>query len=96
MGGEKKNKVETGRQCCYSSPGKRGKVAGMKFVAVEVREDHLKRELHNPVFYWEGSEAGGGVKDDTQVSGQLNRRWWPFLGRETDSGGGKSQGQLLT
>lgn len=27
------------------------------------------RELHNPVFYWEGSEAGGGVKDDTQVSG---------------------------
>ena len=69
MGGEKKNKVETGRRCRYGSPGKRGKVAGVKFVAVEVREDELKRELHNPVFYWEGSEAGGGVKDDTQVSG---------------------------
>lgn len=41
----------------------------MKFVAVEVREDELKRELHNPVFYWEESETGGGVKDDTQVLG---------------------------
>ena len=50
MGGEKKNKVETGRRCRYGSPGKRGKVAGVKFVAVEVREDELKRELHNPVF----------------------------------------------
>lgn len=43
MGGEKKNKVETGRRCRYGSPGKRGKVAGVKFVAVEVREDELKR-----------------------------------------------------
>ena len=41
----------------------------MKFVVVEVREDELKTELHNPVFYLEGSETGGGVKDDTQVLG---------------------------
>ena len=42
MGVEKKNKVETGRWCRYGSPRKRGKVAGVKFVAVEVREDELK------------------------------------------------------
>lgn len=53
MGGEKKNKVETGRQCCYSSPGKRGKVAGMKFVAVEVREDELER-IAQPSILWGG------------------------------------------
>ena len=61
--------METGRRCHYSSSGKSGKVAGVKFVVVEVREDELKTELHNPVFYLEGSETGGGVKDDTQVLG---------------------------